>query len=142
MLRVCDMRKIALFLILLFLFSCSFSPSESIGKKVILSETHCQDCMNIIKFKKTNGIRDGIHYQMYFDAEIIFLKDSKSDRILGIESQFRNMMPREEGKTYSFDKFHSKGEKYKLSGIIYFIKTEKGWLPTSEPLKLDEFKKI
>jgi hypothetical protein len=135
------MRKIALFLILFFLFACSSSPSGSLGKNVLLSDVYCRDCINI-NFKKTNGIKDGIHYQMYFDAEIIFLKDAKSVGSQSTKIMFSTIMPRDFQETYSWMVLFDKGDKYHLSGIIYFINTEKGWLPTKEHLNLDEFKKI
>jgi hypothetical protein len=132
--------------------ACNKSPSTTIAKEILHKEAIlCPECFELTKFKKTNGIKDGIHYQMYFDAEIEFLRDSKTfrgpiDINLGIYSPisnlYKNIEQRDNGTTFNFMTDLKKGDRYQLIGIIYFIKTEKGWLPTKECLHLEDFKKL
>ncbi len=133
---------VAIFLLVLFLLGCSSRPSEEKAKKYLLSfPVSCKDCIKIEAFNKTNGIEDGIKYQFFFNAEIVFLKDAKS---MGLaEKQLENLTTPDENNIFGFlMTSYKQGERYRLDGIIHFIKTEKGWLPSQQGLELNHFDKI
>jgi hypothetical protein len=132
---------VAIFLFIFFLLGCSSRPSEEAAKKYLLSlPESCKDCIKIVSFKKTNGIKDGIRYQFFFDAEIIFLKDAQS---MGLaEKRFENLTPSDKNFVNFLMTSYKKGEHYRLDGIIHFIESEKGWLPSQRGFELDHFEKI
>jgi hypothetical protein len=100
----------------------------------------CKDCIKIVAFKKTNGIKDGIKYQFFFDAEIVFLKDAES--IGSAENQLKKLGTPDETFLSFLMTSYKKDERYRLDGIIHFIKTEKGWLPSEQGLELHHFERI
>ncbi len=55
---------VAIFLLVIFLSGCSSKPSEETAKRYLMSlPVSCKDCIKIVAFKKTNGIKDAIKYQ-------------------------------------------------------------------------------
>jgi hypothetical protein len=132
---------VAIFLLIFFLSGCSSRPSQEAARECLLSlPESCKDCIKIVSFKKTNGIKDGIRYQLFFDSEIVFLKDAQS---MGLaEAKFKNLTPADKRFFNFLMTQYKKDEHYKLDGIIHFIKTEKGWLPSKQGLELDHFEKI
>jgi hypothetical protein len=132
---------VVIFLVIFFLSGCSSRPCEKTAKGYLMSlPVSCKDCIKIVSFKKTNGIKDGIKYQFFFDAEIVFLKDA--DSIGPVENQFKKLTIPGDNIFGFLMTSYKQDERYRLDGIIHFVKTEKGWLPSERGSEIHHFEKI
>ena len=118
---------------------CSGTPSESTGRKVIekrIEDQNNYNSLHLVRFTKLNGVRNGITYQMEFEAELLFTDNgswirgsSVSPTVqFGFTSQqySGSAMGQLMGSLEGAVKVRT-GEKQTFKSIITFTKTERGW---------------
>lgn len=139
----------------IYLVSCSNTPSEKMAAKQLSLSVWEPECIELIDFNKTNGIEDGIKYQMYFEATLRIKKPCESFKTYPDEStavtQFRTIhASQKQCKGYFYAGgyilhdiiCHQPNDRYKVTGIMYFVKTEKGWLPSQRKHEIESFEKL
>lgn len=137
---------------LFFLMGCSSSPSAGEGKSAVQGriDKQSEERIKLVKFEKSNGVqgeRMGFKiYEMEFESEIEFTEECKwVTGLFGQELSFKTAKLVAEPKSgFSWNKFMddsqnpgravTKGTKVQLSGVILFLKKERGW--SVENLKL------
>ena len=127
------------------LTSCSSSPSGADGERAIqeVIKKDSEGRIKLVKFQKTNGANGELRgfkmYALEFDAEIEFAEDCKwLTGTYGQSLSFRTSKPVAAPKSgFSWNKFAddtqnpgelvTKGQKVLVSGVVSFVKKEKGW---------------
>jgi hypothetical protein len=136
--------QLAFALIPLFMISgCSPSPTPSEGRRVIEDRiaNESQGRIALFDFQKDNGMQGEINgfkiYKLEFTANIEFVQDCKwLSGTLGVPMSFRTVQrPAQNQNNWgSFlnnatepGQLENKGDRVQLSGVLTFVKKEKGW---------------
>lgn len=124
---------------------CSPSPSSGDGERAIQGRIKEQSGgrIKLTKFEKTNGAQGELMgfkiYALEFNAEIEFAEDCKwAAGALGQQLSFSTSKAVVESQSgFSWDKFLDdttnpgalvkKGQRVQLSGVVRYLKKEKGW---------------
>jgi len=119
------------------------APSEELAKETLSYEARgCPGCFEIVKYKKTNGIKNGITYQEYFACMIEFKKDCYVFKDYSSPSQtfseLKHLIDKDSFRNPDHGVLINSGDRYVMSGIIYFVKTEKGWMPSKRSPELEK----
>ncbi len=127
------------------LTGCSSTPSASNGEQAIQDriKQESEGRIKLTEFQKTNGQqREVMGVKMYaleFDAQIEFTEDCKwITGMFGQQLSFRTSKPAAQKQTgFDWKTFReaadnpgtmvAKGQKVKISGVVRFVKKEKGW---------------
>ena len=139
--------------ILFIVAGCSSSPSQGDGKQAIESriKEESQGRIKLTKFQKNNGVQGELMgfkiYALEFEAEIEFTENCKwVTGFQGSQLSFRTGKPMAEPPSgFSWNKFlddtqspgelMAKGQKVSISGLVRFVKKEKGWAVDGVDLK-------
>jgi hypothetical protein len=130
------MKKVLSALFCVFLVSCGANtPNLEDGQKVLQKRYESEDCLKIISFNKTNGLKresEGVSaYQMEYEA-IVELKEGctgihneKQKKFFGSPNK-KNATSANPltGQGYVLTRA---GDKVTIKGVIDFVKKENGW---------------
>ena len=125
------------------LSGCSSSPSVGDGERAVQDriKQESEGRIKLVKFEKTNGLQAEVGgvktYAMEFTAEIEFTEDCKwVTGMFGMQLGFRTSKPLPKGAN-ALEQFRdasmntgdlfAKGQKAQVSGVVRFVKKERGW---------------
>lgn len=136
---------IAALCVAVILTGCSSAPSASKGEQAIQDRIsqESEGRIRLTEFQKTNGQQGEVMgvkvYGLEFDAQIEFTEDCKwITGMFGQQLSFRTSKAVAQKQSgFTWDKFRdaadnpgsivSKGQDIKVSGVVRFVKKEKGW---------------
>lgn len=117
--KICKCFLVIISILFITINGCSSKPSESDGEQFAqntVRESHSDEVIKIISFRKTNGFNKNSDYYLEFETEIEFLQDGL------MYSPFK-AKPFRSGAMFSV----SQGQIKKYNGFIVFENTENGW---------------
>lgn len=139
-----------------FIAGCSLYPSEGDGELAILDhiKTQSEGRIKLVSFHKTDGqkreLQGAQFYSLEFQAEIEFTEDCKwVTGMYGSNLGFRTVkVAAQQNEGFSIDTWMGnmqdpgvmvkKGHLEKLSGLIMFEKTERGWRAIQIKISVDK----